>query len=69
MQEAGALADLQDLLDARAAEVLSQIAEIHRTVVMRDAISLERVVGRVEELLTELGAEREVERLGLPNSR
>jgi hypothetical protein len=57
------ISDLQDLLDARAAEVLGQIAELHRTVVLRDAVSLERVVGKVEDLLNELGAEREVERL------
>ena len=36
---------------------------MHRTVVMRDAASLERAVGNVEELLQELEAEREVERL------
>jgi hypothetical protein len=57
------ISDLQDLLDARAAEVLAQIAELHRTVVLRDAASLERVVGKVEDLLREMGAEREVERL------
>ena len=57
------ISDLQDLLDARAAEVLGQIAELHRTVVLRDAASLERVLGNVEDLLRELGAEREVERL------
>jgi hypothetical protein len=57
------ISDLQDLLDARAAEVLGQIAELHRTVVLRDAASMERVVGGVEELLLELEAEKEVERL------
>jgi hypothetical protein len=57
------ISDLHDLLDARVAEVLGQLAELHSTVVLRDASSLERVVGRVEELIHELEAEREVERL------
>jgi len=57
------ISDLQDLLDARVAEILGQIAELHRTVVLRDAVSLERAVSSVEELLRELEAEREVERL------
>jgi hypothetical protein len=57
------ISDLQDLLDARVAEVLGQLAELHSTVVLRDAASLERVMGRVEELVHELEAEREVERL------
>jgi hypothetical protein len=57
------ISDLQDLLDARAAEILGQIAELHRTVVLRDAASLERAVGNVEGLLREIEAEREVERL------
>jgi hypothetical protein len=57
------ISDLQDLLDARMAEILGQIAELHRTVVLRDAVSLERAVGNVEDLLRELEAEREVERL------
>lgn len=60
---ARSISDLQDLLDARVAEILSQIAELHRTVVLRDAVSLERAVGNVEDLLRELEAEREVERL------
>ncbi len=57
------ISDLQDLLDARAAEMLGQIAELHRTVVLRDAVSLERAVGNVEDLLRELEAAREGERL------
>jgi hypothetical protein len=57
------ISDLHDLLDARAAEVLGQIAELHRTVVLRDAASLERAIGAVEELLADLAAEQEVERL------
>lgn len=57
------ISDLQDLLDARVAEVLGQLAELHRTVVLRDAGSLDGVVGRVEELIYELEAERDVERL------
>jgi hypothetical protein len=57
------ISDLQDLLDARVAEILGQITELHRTVVLRDAVSLERAVGNVEDLLRELEAEREVERL------
>jgi len=57
------ISDLHDLLDARAAEILGQIAELHRTVVLRDAVSLERAVGNVEDLLLEMEAEREVERL------
>ena len=61
--EARSISDLQDLLDARAAEVLSQIAELHHTVVLRDAVALARVVGAVEDLVIELEAEREVERL------
>lgn len=61
--EARSISDIQDLLDARAAEVLSQIAEIHHTIVLRDASALERIMGSVEDLLIELEAEREVERL------
>lgn len=57
------LSDLQDLLDARAADILSQLAQLHRTVVLRDSGSLERVVSAVEELARELEAEQEVERL------
>jgi hypothetical protein len=57
------ISDLQDLLDARAAELLGQIAELHRTVVLRDAAALERVMDHVEDLANELQAEREVERL------
>lgn len=57
------ISDLQDLLDARVAEVIGQLAELHSTVVLRDAQSVERVVGRVEELIHELEAERQVERL------
>ena len=57
------ISDLHDLLDARAAEVLGQIAELHRTVVLRDAASLERAIEAVEELLAEMAAEQEVERL------
>jgi len=57
------VSDLQDLLDARVAEILGQIAELHRTVVLRDAASLERVVTSVEDLVRELEAEKEVERL------
>jgi hypothetical protein len=57
------ISDLHDLLDARVAELLGQLAELHRTVVLRDAGSLDRVVGRVDELILELEAERDVERL------
>ncbi len=57
------ISDLQDLLDARVTDVLGQLAELHSSVVLRDASSLDRVVGRVEELIHELEAEREVERL------
>lgn len=57
------ISDLQDLLDARVADVLSQLAQLHRTVVLRDTESLERVVGAVEDLIGELEAEQEVERL------
>jgi len=57
------ISDLQDLLDARVAEVLGQLAALHSTVVLRDTHSLGQVVGEVEELLRELEAEREVERL------
>jgi hypothetical protein len=57
------ISDLQDLLDARVAEVLGQIASLHRTVVLRDEPSLEGVVSAVEDLVRELEAEQEVERL------
>jgi hypothetical protein len=57
------VSDLQDLLDARVADVLAQLAHLHRTVVLRDTASLERVVGAVEDLVHELEAEHEVERL------
>lgn len=57
------ISDLMDVLDARIANVLGQITEIHRTVVLRDAIALERALVSVDEFLEELEAEREVERL------
>jgi hypothetical protein len=57
------MSDLQDILDARVADVLGQLAQLHRTVVLRDTASLERVVSAVETMVRELEAEREVERL------
>jgi len=57
------ISDLQDLLDARVADILGRLAQLHRTVVLRDTASLERVVTGVEDLVRELEAEREVERL------
>jgi hypothetical protein len=57
------VSDLQDLLDARVADILGQLAQLHRTVVLRDSASLDRVVTGVEDLVRELEAEREVERL------
>lgn len=57
------VSDLQDLLDARVADVLGQLAQLHRTVVLRDTAALEGVVSAVEELVRELEAEQEVERL------
>ncbi len=57
------ISDLQDLLDARIAEILGQLAGLHRTVVLRDTASMESVVRGVEDLLRELEAESEVERL------
>ncbi len=64
-EERGArsISDLQDVLDARVASVLAQLAELHRTVVLRDAGATERAVASVRELLTTLEAEDEVERL------
>jgi hypothetical protein len=57
------VSDLQDVLDARAASVVAQLAELHRTVVLRDAAAIERAVTSVRELLANLEAEDEVERL------
>lgn len=57
------VSDLQDLLDARVADVLGELAKLHRTVVLRDTTSLDRVVSGVEDLVRELEAEQEVERL------
>lgn len=57
------ISDLHDLLDARAAEVLGQIAELHRSVVLRDHTAMERAMTEVEGLLSHLAAEEEVERL------
>ena len=57
------ISDLQDILDARAAEVLGRIAQLHGAVVLRDTASLEQVVTVVEELVRSLEAEEEVERL------
>jgi hypothetical protein len=57
------VSDLQDLLDARVADILVQLAQLHRTVVLRDSASLDRVVTGVEDLVRELEAERDVERL------
>ena len=57
------ISDLQDLLDARVADIIHRIAELHSTVIMRDLVALERVTAEAEELLLDLEAEREVERL------
>lgn len=57
------ISDLQDILDARAGDILGRLAQLHRTVVLRDSASLDRVVTAVEDLARELEAEREVERL------
>lgn len=62
-QGARSISDLQDMLDARVAEILGQLAALHRVVVLREAASLERVVTDVEELVYALEAEQEVERL------
>lgn len=58
-----AVSDLLDVLDARVAGILGQIAEIHRTVVLRDALALERALDSVDDLLLDLEAEQEVDRL------
>lgn len=60
---ARSIADLHDILDARIASILGTLAEIHRTVVLHDAIALDRAMEGVEELLRTLEAEREVDRL------
>ena len=57
------ISDLQDVLDARVASILAQLAELHRTVVLRDAAATERALASVHELLADLAAETEVERL------
>lgn len=57
------ISDLLDVLDARVASILGQITEIHRTVVLRDALALERALDSVDDLLRDLEAEQEVERL------
>jgi hypothetical protein len=57
------ISDLQDVLDARVAGVLGRLSEIHRTVVLRDAAALGRVLAAADDLLRELEAEREVDRL------
>ncbi|MDX1494411.1 MAG: hypothetical protein R3253_10155 [Longimicrobiales bacterium] len=57
------VSDLQDLLDARVGDILGQLAQLHRTVVLRDSASLDRVVTAVEDMARELEAEREVELL------
>lgn len=57
------VSDLHDLLDARVADILAQLAHLHRTVVLRDTASIERVLVNAEDLVRELEAENEVERL------
>lgn len=57
------VSDLHDLLDARVADVLAQLARLHRTVVLRDTASIDRVLSDTEDLVRELEAEKEVERL------
>lgn len=57
------ISDLQDVLDARVAGILGQLSEIHRTVVLRDAAALGRVLASADDFLRELEAEREVDRL------
>jgi hypothetical protein len=56
------ISDLQDVLDARAASIVAQLAELHRTVVLRDADATRRAMASVQELLAELEAQEEVER-------
>ena len=63
------ISDLQDHLDARIAEVLGQLAALHSNVVLRDAASLGRVVEEVEDLVRELEAVQDVERLLLDAER
>ena len=57
------ISDIQDVLDARAASIVGQLAELHRTVVLRDADATTRALASVRELLAELEAQEEVERL------
>jgi hypothetical protein len=57
------ISDLQDVLDARVASMLAQLAELHRTVVLRDAVATERALASVQELLASLEVEEEVDRL------
>lgn len=57
------VSDLESVLDTRVASILAQLAELHRTVVLRDAEAIERAAGNVRQLLMDLEAEEEVERL------
>lgn len=67
--ESRSISDLQDLLDGRVAEALGQLAALHSSVVLRDADSVDRIVADVEDLVRELEAERDVERLLLDAER
>lgn len=57
------VSDLESVLDTRVASILAQLAELHRTVVLRDAEAIERAAANVRQLLMDLEAEEEVERL------
>lgn len=63
LEASRSISDLQDQLDARVGDILGRLAQLHRTVVLRDSASLDRVLTAIEDLAREMEAEREVERL------
>ena len=57
------LSDLNDYLEARAGRLLGALAEIHSAVVKRDSEGVERVLEEANQILAEVEASNEVDRL------
>ncbi len=61
--DTASLADAQDYVEARAGRLLGALADLHSGVVKRDAKEVSTVLTEAAEILAELGALEEVDRL------
>ncbi len=57
------LSDVIDFLEARTGQLISGLSDLHGAVILRDAEALGRVKREVENVVHELSAQQEVERL------